>query len=1128
MDRQGAMHSVTLLMSAAAAALAASLFGGPARAEGKPGGVDALLDAEFDKITQRHKARVRAKGDTRGPTAGRLKAPGEPSRTLRTPVFVRKGSLRKTLHASLSGKHEVGVGPLYYAGPFDNDKDKGLRAVYPPEVRIDLNARFVGLADSRFGWKRWDRFREGRRRNGLDLGRRRQRVVGYVFRRLTTKRPTEVPILLDSRERMTVWLNGKMILGGDDERPKGRDSLAGKLWLKLTAGDNALLIKCCSGRQRIELAYGDFRSAPSDIEAMIMERAREGMTEADAQELHQFAIERAWLAFDRKVLAEKAGTQAAARKALQLAKDSLAFVGAPRPELSGELASLAKRFETAGEGTDWHQLYLDTRWLRRRIILSHPLLGFEELLINKRTPPGYSHMCDQYLGRHSGAGDGLVVLKSWRDRPEARRLLPDLPVGTTHYPDLSHDAKRVLFSFCDHTERDRSKRRFWIYEATMDPSAPLGAGGQTVRQITGVEGRDPMEGQDGRKTVLIEDWDPCYLPDGDIVFISTRNQAYGRCHGGRYTPAYVLYRCGLNGENIRRISWGEANEWDPAVLHDGRIVYTRWDYINRHDTFYQSLWTTHPDGSGTAHFYGNNTRNPCMIAEARAIPGSHRVVATAMAHHSYTSGSMIVIDPLKGLDGLEPIRRITPEARFPEGEGGTLGPYCTPWPLSEDLFLAAHTPDRLAFQGGRQRDNAYGIYLVDSLGGRELIYRDPTISCFSPIPIQPRPKPPALSSALDPRAKEGVFFLHNVYASGDLGVKPIGPGTAKYLRVVGIIEQPAASAPIRSIANNEIVKGILGTVPLDESGSVAFRAPANEPLLFQVLDKNHMSIMSMRSQAYLQPGERMSCVGCHEPLGRTSGIHRRKPLEIRRLNPPPGPQYADGFSFARTVQPVLDRYCIRCHGLGGTSARPGGGAAAELRGGRASAKVSKMSLLGTHSGRFCQAYDSLTKRGGIRLAQRNGEAVPSRPKDYGAHASKLATMLLAGHKGRVRLDTESFRRIAGWLDLNVQYYGDYVLRNRPERRKPDAAGEKALRAHLQSRCASCHASQPGIASHPFAALVNTACPDESRVLKAMLPVAEGGWGQCKSAFRKASDEGFQVLREKVLAATKAPEKGRNR
>ena len=214
-----------------------------------------------------------------------------------------------------------------------------------------------------------------------------------------------------------------------------------------------------------------------------------------------------------------------------------------------------------------------------------------------------------------------------------------LPGGLIH-PDLSFDGKRVLFAFADHASlRKGTLRGYCIYELSLETGV--------VRQVTGTS-RDPMAGQKDRQTVLIEDFDPCYLPDGGFAFISTRSQQYGRCHGGRYVPSYTLYRGEMDGSNVRPLSFNESNEWGPSVLPDGLLVYTRWDYINRHDTIFQSLWVMKPDGTATAHYYGNNSRSPCLIGESRAIPGTHKVVATAAAHHGQMLGTPDRDRPLPG------------------------------------------------------------------------------------------------------------------------------------------------------------------------------------------------------------------------------------------------------------------------------------------------------------------------------------------------------------------------------------------------------------------------------------------------------------------------------------------------
>ena len=777
--------------------------------------------------------------------------------------------------------------------------------------------------------------------------------------------------------------------------------------------------------------------------------------------------------------------------ALELSRQTLAFVekAAPRPELTSQLAALEKKIKDAkaADTFDEEALYAETRRLRRKIIFSHPLLDFDRLLINKRPPAAFPHQSDQYLGRHSGIGAGLVVLDNWKSEKPSETVLLDgqLPPGSVLHPDLSFDGRKLLFSYCDHTEQKAEMRRFFVYEIGID--------GSGLRQLTGTT-HDPFVGADGRATVLIEDFDACYLPDGGFAFVSTRNQGGVRCHhGGRYCPTYTLYRANGDGSDIRPMVFGEANEWDPSVLHDGRIIWTRWDYINRHDTIYQSLWTIRPDGTTTAHFYGNYSRNPCSIAEARAIPGSHKVVGTTTAHHSFTAGSIIVIDPHTGQDGEEPLERITPEVAFPETEGWPATTYATPYPLSEDLFLAAYSPEKHAQQGGKQIKGAYLIQLIDTLGGRETVYRDEQMSCFAPTPVVPRPMPPRLPSTLADKRhqKTGTFYVQNVYNS----TQPIKPGSVKSLRVMKVYSQPVQRVPDRSLVLFETSKRILGTVPVNQDGSVAFRAPAGDSLMFQLLDENGMAVMSMRTFVYLHPGESVTCTGCHEPRNATpTRVELPEKIVYRELTPPVGPRYEGGLSFARTVQPVLDRHCIECHGLDKTEG--------------------DVNLLGTMDPapiklgrvRASAAYNSLTLREGlVSVALRNKETVSSKPKDYFAHAGRLAKMLLEGDENHRPLVGDDFQRVVDWLDVNAEFFGDYSW-NKAEWQLPSPQGEKALRDFVRRRFGE------KLASEPYAALVNVSLPAESRLLKAPLAAKASGWGQiAENAFTHTNDPAYQEL-----------------
>ena len=313
--------------------------------------------------------------------------------------------------------------------------------------------------------------------------------------------------------------------------------------------------------------------------------------------------------------------------AVDLARRTLAYVAKSVPAqtlkpYADELELDAKWL--AGEKLPGYRagIIREIRKLRRRILFLHPDLQFDKLLAVQRGLP-YTwdlHMVDQYLGRFSRPGPGLVVLENWKGVPRKTALLKGkLPTGTVLNPDLHWDADRIIFAFCDHTAKPPADAkalkvhpdaRFTPWMAQADPTNPClpqnggehsvvhrryfiyecAADGSWVRQLTGTPD-DPMETVDGRQTVMIEDADPCYLPDGGFVFTSTRGQNFGRCHWGRYTPSFLLYRADAGGRNIRQLSFGEANEWEPSVLSDGRIAYTRWDYVNRNAVWHQSLWT---------------------------------------------------------------------------------------------------------------------------------------------------------------------------------------------------------------------------------------------------------------------------------------------------------------------------------------------------------------------------------------------------------------------------------------------------------------------------------------------------------------------------------------------------------
>ena len=720
------------------------------------------------------------------------------------------------------------------------------------------------------------------------------------------------------------------------------------------------------------------------------------------------------------------------------------------------------------------------RRLRRRILFAHPDLQFDTLLCVQRDVPfsKFNHMVDQYLGRFSQAGPGLIALTNWRTFPEKRILLAGkLPEGCVLNPDLHWDADRLLFAFCDHTRPPEADAVRLKVPKIMDPNVPehhlvhrryfiyeCAADGSWVRQLTGGPG-DPMETAEGRQTVLIEDLDPCYLPDGGFVFTSTRCQSFGRCHWGRYTPSFLLYRgevppVGATAPftcNVRQLSFGEANEWEPSVMEDGRLAYTRWDYIDRNAVPFQSLWAMRPDGTAVSHLYGNYSRNIFVVTEAKRIPGSPVLVATGGAHHMVTGGSLFLFDARKGEDGTDPVTRLTPEIPFPESEGWKFpGYYAAPMPVNDTLFFASYTDDPGWYPPGHPKraegmaawpePRSSAIWLVDTLGGRELIYKDPAWGTYNPIPLVKRPRPPALASPpVDAGADNtGVCYVENCYESRH----GIPKGSIAALRVNRLHNLPIARRDtVEWNLDLALHKEPLGTVPVNADGSAAFRIPAGVPLQLQAIDTNGIAILTMRSFIYAQKGEVQGCTGCHEDK-RTSRIAARRPegMTLHELKPEVDLGYPGCFRYALSVQPIFDRKCIACHGLGKAP-----------------------SFIGA------EGHRRLVRDKQVAYIHSYSEPDITKPGENFAAGSALTKRLMAGHGPKLTRD--EWRTLILWMDLSVPEYslGGYGW-NRPETRAADPAGEKALREAVAAKVGA------EVAAQPFDALVNRGDETKSRVL----------------------------------------------
>lgn len=553
------------------------------------------------------------------------------------------------------------------------------------------------------------------------------------------------------------------------------------------------------------------------------------------------------------------------------------------------------------ETTDarWGELYLSACEMRRAARLAPYREKLRRIVFTKHYDLGGSHYAytegqsDAQAERHFTPGTALCVLEM-NDLYGTVRTLVDDPDGVIRDPDVSYDGQRILFAWKKSLDEDD----YHLYE--------LNAADGQVRQITSGLGWADYEG--------------AYLPSGEIIFNSTRCMQIVDCF---WTEVSNLFVCDGDGRHMRQLSYDQVHDNYPTVTDDGRIIYTRWDYNDRGQIFPQGLFQTNQDGTGQTELYGNNSWFPTTILHARAIPGTGKIVCVFSGHHSRQKGQLGILNPRKGRQENQGAQLIAPIRETPAvhvdsyGQQGDQFQY--PYPLCETAFLVTFRTEKAPW---------FGIYFMTIDGQRELLASDPKTSCNQPVPLAARPIPIQRANLVDYRKKTGTVYLQDVYAGP--GLAGIERGTIKSLRVIALEFRAAgigsngnsgpaggamASTPI-SIQGAWDVKKVLGTTPVHDDGSACFVVPARTPVYFQALDEKGHMVQTMRSWVSLQPGESVSCVGCHENKNTAPPVTRfteAMAVGPQRIEPFYGPPR--GFSFIKEVQPILDKHCVRCHHL---------------------------------------------------------------------------------------------------------------------------------------------------------------------------------------------------------------------
>ena len=698
-------------------------------------------------------------------------------------------------------------------------------------------------------------------------------------------------------------------------------------------------------------------------------------------------------------------------------------------------------------------------------------------------------------GRDQGKDAPAAILSQGGKAPpvgggyDVERVLVASPQGQILDCDLSYDGRTVLFSW-----RQKEDEGYHLWTVNAD--------GTGLRQLTRGEWHD---------------YNGCWLPDGGIAFVSTRNAQFAYCWN---SPVGVVHRMEADGSDVRCLSGNYLNDFTPYPLDDGRIIYSRWEYVDRPAIPIQSLWTLNPDGTGLAGYFGNRVLSPATFMEARSIPGSDRIVCTMTGHNGPTRGAIGVIDRTKGVNAQEAIWNVTPDVPVPrvnEGSGNFEGakPYSTPVPLDQHRFLVS----------------ARGPVLVRTFDGNcqslAVAKPDQGMQWFGAQPLRQRVKPGNVPHGVrmatgTPSADAPAYlYMQDVYN----GLEPqVKRGEVKRLRVVRELPKtvrinPDKRAfgfqfPVISAGATYAGKEVIGEVDVAADGSASFEVPAGVPIYFMALDAQGRAVQRMRSFTHLMPGEVQGCIGCHETRGQSTPLPSRAASmsrPFRKLDPPEWGR--GGFDYAAIVQPVLDQHCVRCHSPGSPDSE------------------SQVDLNGDKTDYFNVSYETLA-----RGRRQSGEAqwdnpytswIPTyngfeanilqvAPKTWGSPRSKLADLILDGHpdrdgKARVQMDDAGRRRILAWIDLNVPYYGTSETTH-PEapgsRRVYPADLDKTLADVAKRRCAGCH--KDGKVPRQFWTRIQN--PQLNSFLLAPLAKSAGGTGSCgKELFADTGDPDYQSI-----------------
>ena len=635
---------------------------------------------------------------------------------------------------------------------------------------------------------------------------------------------------------------------------------------------------------------------------------------------------------------------------------------------------------------------------KRAILLANPLLNGDKILTvryqlgnrdRRAMAPELgtqsNNWSNQESARRKGFNADIVELSNLRDEVQIRTIYK--PDNTSSIADLKlhWDGDRAMFT------QTMSDNRWNVFEVKLN-------NGDCKKLIDNPEPD-------------LEFYDGTYLPDGRIIANSNIGYQGVPCvNGSDPVGNMVLYT--PQSKNLRRLTFDQDANWNPVIMNNGRVMYTRWEYTDLTHYYTRIVMNMNPDGTEQKALYGSGSMFPNSTFDVQPLPGyASAFVGIISGHHGVArSGRLILFDPAKARKGAAGMLQEIPHRNRPIVEevkdrlvDGVWPQFIKPSPLNDTYFLVAAKLDK---------NDLWGIYLVDKFDNVTCLHKMEGEGYISPIAVRKTVTPPAIPDRVKLDDKQATVFIQDIY-EGE-GLKGIPRGTVKSLRLHAYeyaYVQTQSDHNWHGIQSGWDIKRMLGTEPVEEDGSVIFKIPANTPVSIQPLDKDGVAVQWMRSWLTGQPGEIVSCVGCHEDQNQI--VIPKRVIASQKaphaLTPPEGGTRS--FTFDLEVQPILDRACIACHN--------GEGKAFDLRGGKKDGRGYGTSYLNLHP--------YVHRQGG------EGDMVVLYPYEYHPNTSELVRLLKKGHYN-VQLTDAEWRKIYNWIDYNAPdkgYFNANVLKSFP-------------------------------------------------------------------------------------------------